>query len=108
MSLSNRFKAWLRERGGENKDTEWYIQRQRLADVWEIQSIRMTRGGSSIPWYTLARSVTDEMAYECDANLGSPEEVDCAQIEWNQLHPTTDTVTVTPTAAKFFHYSKQT
>ena len=105
-ALSNRFRTWLRERGAEDKNSDLYSQRERIADIWEIQSIRMTRGGSSIPWYQLDLSVTDEMAYECDANLGSPLEVDCAQIEWSQLYPTSDTVTVTPAAVKFFHHSK--
>ena len=87
-------------------DSDLYSQRQRMANMWEIQSIRMTRGGSSVPWYTFDLSATDEMTYECDADLGSPLEVDCAQIEWNQLYPTKDTVTVTPTSATFFHHSK--
>ncbi|MCJ1235249.1 hypothetical protein MMC14_003216 [Varicellaria rhodocarpa] len=103
--ISNRFKVWLRERGANQMDSDLYSQRQRMANMWEIQSIRMTRGGSSVPWYTFDLSATDEMTYECDADLGSPLEVDCAQIEWNQLYPTKDTVTVTPTSATFFHHN---
>ena len=44
------------------------------------------------------------MSYQCDAGLRSPATVDCAYIEWNQLTPASDTLTVGPKAGvRFLH-----
>ena len=40
------------------------------------------------------------MAYDCDANLGAPREVDCELLEYSQLGPPSDTITVGPGAPK--------
>ena len=53
-----------------------------------------------VPWYNPSAlgiptaSTKDEMTYECDSSLGSPGLVDCSQIEYSQLGPASDTVTV--------------
>ena len=79
--------------------------------IWMSTSQSMTRG-STIPWWNKGVSSSpDEMTYECDAALGSPAVVDCANIEWNQLGPTSvsppsDTVSLGPGMTQFLHSSK--
>ena len=66
---------------------------------WETAAERMERGGSMPWWQAVSLHTLDEMKYECDANLGSPPIVDCAQIEWSQLGTggsSSDTLTVGP------------
>ena len=65
----------------------------------------MTRGGSR-PWWSPVVPGPDEMTYECDASLGSPSEVDCLHIQWDQLSPASDTVQVGPGSTTFLHSSK--
>ena len=66
-----------------------------LGANWE----RMTRGGPTA-WYrgltTKAPIETDEaqMAYLCDAKLGKPAQVDCSNLQYSELRPPSDTVTV--------------
>ena len=72
------------------------------SNLWLTQSERMTRGGS-LRWYNAISQVSNEMAYQCDAKLGTPSAVDCTQIEWNQLSPPVDTLTVGPGATTFLH-----
>ena len=64
--------------------------------------------GSLTPWWQqqIAPSA-DEMAYECDAALGSPSDVDCSQIEWNQLMQASSTLSVGPGNPTFLHSSKK-
>ena len=72
--------------------------------AWTEQANRMGRG-NNIPWWDFDPDAAthDEMNYECDANLGRPSRVDCTQIEWNQLTPASDTLTVGPGNALFLH-----
>ena len=66
----------------------------------------MQRGGSKtwLPAGSMASmQTTYDMAYECDASLGSPPEADCSQLEWSQLGPPSDTVSVAPGVATFVH-----
>ena len=46
---------------------------------------------------------SDEMTYECDSRLGSPSNVYCSQIEWSQLGPPSDTLTLDPSSPTIFH-----
>ena len=76
---------------------------------WTESAVGMIRG-SEIPWWAKGSS-PDDMAYECDANLGSPLVTDCIQIEWNQLGPTSasppsDTVAIGPGFVQFLHSSQ--
>ena len=72
---------------------------------WEIQSIGM-RLGSGQPWWSPQNMVaSNEMSYQCDAGLGSPATVDCAHMEWDQLTPASDTLTVGPKAGVTFLHS---
>ena len=64
----------------------------------------MQRGGSS-PWWTRSNADSDEMTYECDGNLGSPQEVDCAQVEY-QLDGLSDTIQIGPGEVKFLSSSE--
>lgn len=49
-----------------------------------------------------AQLASEEMSYNCDANLGNPAPQDCFQIEWSQL-PSSDTLHVGPGLATFLH-----
>lgn len=64
----------------------------------------MRRGGGKLWWQFFPLS-SNEMNYECDAGLGSPSEVDCTQIEWQQVSPASDTLTVSPGRVIFLHSS---
>ena len=51
-----------------------------------------------------AAVASNEMAYECDTNLGAPNVVDCGGIEWEHvLGSDSDTITVGPGQATFLH-----
>ena len=65
----------------------------------------MNQGGSSTTWRDfLAESTTaNTITYECDSGLGSPLVADCAQIEWQQLGPTSDSLAVGPGLTRFLH-----
>lgn len=71
------------------------------AKTWNMKTEGMRRGGTT-PWWRPA-DASDEMAYECDAGLGSPPSVDCNKIEWSQLGPGSDTVSVGPGQVTFLH-----
>ncbi|KAL9120123.1 MAG: hypothetical protein Q9187_003327 [Circinaria calcarea] len=49
-------------------------------------------------WQHLSRSPShpDQMTYACDANLGSPPEVDCSRLEYSELGAPSDTVAIVP------------
>ena len=66
---------------------------------------------SKATWWELALSpaeqktleASDKMTYECDAGLGSPTSVDCAQLEWSDLGANSDSVSVAPGVVTFLH-----
>ena len=70
------------------------------------------RPGGDVPWWASGNAAKDEvMTYQCDAALlGNPSEIDCTQIEWQQLGSASslasDTVTVGPGRVEFFHQSQ--
>lgn len=70
--------------------------------TWEMKTEDMSRGGTT-PWWKPASDASDEMTYECDAGLGSPSSIDCSKIEWSQLGPPSDTVSVGPGRVTFLH-----
>ena len=76
------------------------------ASAWVTQSIAMVRGGER-PWWQWDVAASQDMAYECDARLGSPSEADCTHIEWEQLLPASDTLEVGPGLVTFLHSSKR-
>ena len=47
----------------------------------------------------------DEMTYECDSSLGAPILADCSQLEYSQLRPPSDTLTVEPGSSKILSSS---
>ena len=76
------------------------------AGLWALVSADMTRGSSSTWWQgKMNTQISDEdtMTYECDAGLGSPLTVDCAQVEYSQLGAPTDTISVRPEEVTFLH-----
>lgn len=82
---------------------------QAAANLWDLCGVGMSRGGTSTWWQIfpkISNPKIDEMAYECDAKLGSPSTADCSKIEWNQLGAPSDTVTVVPGMTKYLHSSK--
>ena len=70
--------------------------------VWLAQAGKMNRG-STWRWYDTTSRLSYEMAYQCDSKLGAPSIVDCAQIEWDQLSPSSDTLAVSPGVTTFLH-----
>ena len=90
--------------GASSAQTELML---RKAELWTTQAERMG-AGEAIPWWQLASSAADDkMTYECDNRLGSPSEVDCAQIEWHQLDSTpSDTLTIGANQVSFYHSSE--
>ena len=70
--------------------------------TWNMRAEGMTRGGKT-PWWQPASDASDEMTYECDAGLGSPPSIDCSKIEWSQMGPASDTVSVGPGQVTFLH-----
>ena len=83
---------------------------QAAANLWDLCGVGLSRGGTSTWWQILPKPSNpkiDEMAYECDAKLGSPSMSDCSKIEWNQLGAPSDTVTVVPGMTQYLHSSKQ-
>ena len=70
---------------------------------WSTVIAGMSRGGSVAWWSPAFWQASTEMTYECDAGLGSPSTVDCAQVEWSQLGPSSDAITVGPEKTTFLH-----
>jgi len=56
----------------------------------------MNAGGQSTPFWGAVGASEEEMSYECDATLGAPAEVDCAQVEWSELGADDDTLSIGP------------
>ncbi|MCJ1223791.1 hypothetical protein MMC12_000434 [Toensbergia leucococca] len=81
----------------------WGIDRIRLGASANIFALRATamRRGQEVPWWFTPLLASDEMTYECDANLGSPATVDCTQIQWHQLGALSNTVQVGPGETRF-------
>ena len=63
----------------------------------------MGQGGT---WWEAASNPRDEMAYECDTNLGSPTPVDCSQLQWQGFGNPSDSVKIGPGNPKSFSSSK--
>ena len=70
-----------------------------------IRSWQMKRGGS-LDWWDPRDTPSNDMTYTCDADLGSPALVDCAQIQWQDLGSPSDTITVGPDVTKFLSQSE--
>ena len=75
------------------------------ANFWNTQSKLMTRGGAR-SWWQKPSSVQNEMTYQCDASLGQPSEVDCSQIEWQQLGSMSDSIVIGPEKIAFLYSSE--
>ncbi|MCJ1223628.1 hypothetical protein MMC12_000271 [Toensbergia leucococca] len=84
-----------------NEDTPLYEHFADIVDRLDRREEQMQRGGS-LTWWEDSPLPPDQMVYECDANLGSPALVDCNQLQWQGLGPTSDTVTINPETPKFF------
>ena len=74
------------------------------SNFWLQRALRM-RSGGAVSWWQYQRD-GQEMAYECDENLGIPSGNDCTHIQWNQLGPPSDSVTISPGVVRFFHSGK--
>ena len=97
-----------------NSDSKPTIQSSQLRKIrsiggqmWELAAAGMIRSGSTTWWLSASSSIAaDDMTYECDTSLGSPTVADCSQVEWSQLGPPSDTVTVGPDQVQFMHSSE--
>ena len=71
------------------------------ADMLAGQADAMSRG-SIVPWWSYSLAVLeDQMTYACDAKLGTPKSADCTALEYSELGPDSDTVTIGPEVLKF-------
>lgn len=89
-------------RGANNAD------RARLnaaAHDFALRTQKMYAGGKTTPWWGATAESADDMTYECDANLGAPSAVDCAQVEWSQLGPDEETIPIGAGVVKFLSSS---
>lgn len=77
------------------------------AHDFTVRTQKMYAGGKTTPWWGATAALADEMTYECDANLGAPSAVDCAQVEWSQLGPDDDTISIGAGVVKFLSSSEQ-
>ena len=68
----------------------------RQVEYWTYRSEQMQRGGTDETWWAISPPLDASMNYECDDGLGSPASVDCADVEWNQLSPSPDILSVGP------------
>ena len=82
--------------------------RNGLAKSFTDLTLSQNRGSPTPWWNQRMASMTDDMTYECSTELGNPSEVDCTQIEWNQLSPPADSVHLDPGNPIFLHSSKHT
>ena len=65
----------------------------------QLSMIRNTAstGVMNLSWWDAVKTVStlqDEMTYTCDAALGVPKEADCKQLEFSQLGPPSDTISL--------------
>ncbi|MCJ1236650.1 hypothetical protein MMC14_004632 [Varicellaria rhodocarpa] len=97
-ALADAFWNALNNLGEESALSEHYSD---SATLMEEQAHRMQRGGY-LPWYQLNSTthLSSQMAYSCDVNLGSPAPVDCNRLQYSQLGPAGDTMTIGPGATK--------
>ena len=60
-------------------------------------------------WWSPAQNsiAADNMAYECDADLGTPNSTECSQIEYSQLGAAGDKITIGPGNPKVLSSSKE-
>lgn len=79
------------------------------AHLWDLCGVGMSKGGQGTWWQIfpkVSNPTINQMAYECDANLGNPTTADCSKLEWQQLGALSDTVTVAPGATKYLQASR--
>ena len=93
-----------------NQIRSLYPNRQsylRTAEAFHRMGEGMQRGGSTPWWESASNATEDEMIYECDARLGSPDVGDCKDVEWQQLtspvSPASNTLSLTAGQVTFFH-----
>lgn len=79
-------------------------------DAWAMGLLadRMILADSSVPWWQASRASLglDEMAYECDSNLGSPYVKDCFLLEYSKVGAPSDSIKVTPGVPNILSSSK--
>lgn len=76
-----------------------------LSRMFDDSVLSMWPQGTLTPWWG-GQSAASQMAYECDAKLGSPKTVDCTQLQ-NQISSSTDTLQLGPEETKFLASSEQ-
>ena len=58
-----------------------------------------TDGDGKLTWYEY-KAASDDMTYECDPTLGTPQWTDCSQLEYSKLGASSDTLSVGPGTPK--------
>ena len=72
-----------------------------------VKAEEMQRGSDETWWGPGPdMDAVQEMTYECDQYLGSPAVLDCAQLQYQDLGPSSATVNIVPGAPKLFLSSK--
>ena len=85
------------------------VERSKLNSAisdFTLRTQKMYAGGKTTPWWGAVAASEDEMTYECDSTLGAPSAVDCAQVEWSQLGPDDETLSIGAGVVKFLSSSK--
>ena len=67
--------------------------------LWQREMLM--KQGSDLTWWAMSVDPPNRMAYECDANLGSPAMVDCFKVQYQDLGPMSDSVKIGPETPKF-------
>ena len=82
------------------------LRLQAVANFFAFAGATLGRYASpATPWWERP-SQPDEMTYECDAGLGSPEVVDCAQLQY-QLGVKSDSLQIGAGEVRFLSSSEQ-
>ncbi|KAL8832131.1 MAG: hypothetical protein Q9191_000453 [Dirinaria sp. TL-2023a] len=80
---------------------------ERLNRYWGLMGRAYDyENGYGNPWYGPYGQESlspDTVTYECDAKLGNPQHVDCSQLQYSQLDPTSDSLSLEPGLTKFLH-----
>ena len=78
----------------------------RAISDFTMRSQAMSADGSGQTWWTSVPASANEMTYECSPDLGSPAPADCAHVEWSELGPDDETISLAEGAVKFLSSSR--
>ena len=76
----------------ENLAAAGFAMAENDSPWWKFDSIKST---------TKTSPLSDEMTYKCDAKLGAPSSADCSHIEWSELAPDSQSLSIGPSTVTF-------